>query len=225
VYSNVIDPRGGELLFTTKLLPASSVEAQQAMLAKLTEQRRQERVGHLAALPEVKTAVRVTTPKEVEVDSAIRNPDNGHYYELVRTGGVLWKHAVAIAQRRHFRGMRGYLVTITSRAENDFLVRNFGETGRSWGGASDEGNEGVWKWISGPEAGTVFYRHSKENPQSIGYENWSRNNPFNEPNNMGGAEHYLVWNWDSGPESKSEGKWNDWDADREVDSIIVEYSK
>jgi hypothetical protein len=198
---------------------------QQAKLTIQTEQLRRAAAGRLAALPDVKTEVRVTLPKEVEAASAVENSDNGHYYELVQTDGVLWKHALAIAERRRYKGMRGYLVTITSKAENDFLVRNFSGTGLAWVGGSDAASEGKWKWVCGPEAGEVFYRHSEEKPDLVGYSNWDRNNYFTEPNNSGGKEHYLVWNWHFGPDHKEQGMWNDWDADREVDTLIVEYSK
>lgn len=225
VYSNVIDPGSAKLLFATKAIAAESVMLQQAKLAEETEQVRRAAAGRLAALPDVKTEFQVTLPKEVEAASAVENPDNGHYYELVKTEGVLWKRALALAESRRYKGMRGYLVTITSKAENDFLVRNFGGTGRAWAGGSDAASEGNWKWVCGPEADKVFYRHAEEKPDSVGYSNWDRNEYFTEPNNSGGEEHYLVWNWDGGPDRKEQGLWNDWDADREVAAIIVEYSK
>jgi beta-lactamase regulating signal transducer with metallopeptidase domain len=225
VYSNVIDPQSASLLFTTKAIAAESVKLQRERYAIETEQGQRAAVGRLAAVPDVKTDVRVTPPKEVEATSALENPDNGHFYEVVKTEGVLWKHALAIAERRKYEGMRGYLVTITSKAENDFLARNFGSSGEAWAGGSDAASEGNWKWVCGPEADKVFYRHAEMKPDAEGYANWDKNEYHTEPNNSGGAEHYLVWNWHLGPSNKEDGLWNDWDADREVDTIIVEYSK
>jgi beta-lactamase regulating signal transducer with metallopeptidase domain len=187
VYSNVIDPQSASLLFTTKAIAAESVKLQRERYAIETEQRRRAAAGHLAAVPDVRTDVRVTPPKEVEATSAVKNPDNGHFYEVVKTEGVLWKHALAIAERRKYKGMRGYLVTITSKAENDFLARNFSGSGRAWAGGSDAASEGNWKWVCGPEADKVFYRHAEKKPDVEGYANWDKNEYHTEPNNLGGA--------------------------------------
>lgn len=223
VYSNVIDPESRRLVFTTPLLPADDAESQRELYAELVG--RQPPRGRLASLPEVKTETRAKMPEVMEAVSTVLNPSNNHHYELVRVDNVSWKQAVALASRRRFKGMQGYLVTITSPQENEFLTLNFGESGATWAGASDEEREGVWKWTVGPEADTIFYRHYSEAKKHTGYSNWDQSDHFREPNNSGDGEHYLLWNWNSDPRRSVAGKWNDSDADRELDHILVEYSK
>ena len=66
-------------------------------------------------------------------------------------------HAEAEADRAHLFGMQGYLVTITSDAENNFLLYQM--TGATWLGGSDFfANESDWYWMTGPEAGTMFWQ-------------------------------------------------------------------
>jgi hypothetical protein len=55
----------------------------------------------------------------------IMNPDNGHYYEAVaRDAGISWNAANTAANARTFHDMHGHLVTITSPAENSFILHN-----------------------------------------------------------------------------------------------------
>ncbi|MBU5420204.1 hypothetical protein KQI11_08715 [Acetanaerobacterium sp. MSJ-12] len=88
------------------------------------------------------------------------NAETGHYYQVVRSGNS-WKAAMADADQRKYLGMQGYLVTITTQEENDFvasLIPNI----NTWMGGScdpaytkdpDSGNAtpGRWYWVSGPE--------------------------------------------------------------------------
>ena len=45
---------------------------------------------------------------------------NGHFYEFISAPGINWTNAKADAETRSYQGQQGYLVTITSQAENDF---------------------------------------------------------------------------------------------------------
>lgn len=122
---------------------------------------------------------------------------NGHLYEYVSSTQT-WGGAKTAAEGRTKYGATGYLATITSQAENDFVSARLSNAG--WMGASDAASEGAWKWVTGPENGTQFC--SGNNPcNSVGgrYTNWNSG----EPNDSGGNEdcgQFL---------SGGSGQWND----------------
>ncbi len=118
---------------------------------------------------------------------------NDHYYEYF-DANVSWDAAHAAAAASTFGGDTGYLVTVTSAAENTFL---FGLTsnGNVWLGANDLAAEGTFEWVTGPEAGTVFYTGGAVVAgQFSGFVG-------SEPNNAGGNEPYV--------HSFGPGFWND----------------
>lgn len=130
------------------------------------------------------------------------NPDTGEFYKLNQnvfyldgsfymksdwfdTGGMDWPTAYNNAKTKIFNGMKGYLMTITSDAENKFVYDQIfkaeQEDGKSpddfgsWIGGTrtiprggydastwnykiaDDGCNQYWAWACGPEAGKVFY--------------------------------------------------------------------
>jgi hypothetical protein len=150
---------------------------------------------------------------------------NGHYYEFVSSPGITWTNARAAASARTFNGLRGYLVTITSAAENAFMFNKVGNT--AWIGGSDMGQEGVWKWMDGPEAGQHFSNQNKltgsncsaNTPPQLAnrYHNWAPG----EPNDCGGsgtgsgAENYAHF--------RNDALWNDFTNTSSVSGYAVEY--
>jgi VCBS repeat-containing protein len=103
---------------------------------------------------------------------AAYDPSTGHYYEVVNVPvGISWADARDAAALKSFNGLTGYLATITSSAENAFILSKLPADG--WIGASDDvtyiniatgaptyadqsAAEGNWYWVTGPEAGTLF---------------------------------------------------------------------
>ncbi len=97
----------------------------------------------------------------------ILNSKNGHYYEFV-AANTSWSLALQEAAGKSYKGMAGYLVTITSSDEQQFVGTYFNSFGLAspsyfWAGGSDKDSEGIWKWASGPESGSLI---------ASGYANW-----------------------------------------------------
>lgn len=121
--------------------------------------------------------------------------DNNHLYKFI-SGSISANEALTDAQNQTAYGATGYLATITSEAENNFVAARL--QGDGWMGASDVTSEGDWKWISGPEAGTSFWSGLSGGAAVGGmYENWATG----EPNNAG--------NEDCGQFYITTGMWND----------------
>ncbi|MDY0073735.1 MAG: cadherin domain-containing protein [Thauera sp.] len=140
------------------------------------------------------------------------NPANGHYYEFVEVTNKSWTAAKADAEARTFNGLTGYLATITSSAENAFIISKVG--GNAWIGGSDAGQENTWTWRGGPEAGQTFYVHGGNNAGR--YSTWQSG----EPNNSLGSEHYAqIISVNTG--SLVAGKWNDLSNSGGSDSYTV----
>lgn len=108
-------------------------------------------------------------------------PDNGHLYEYVSSTQT-WGGAKSAAEARTKYGATGYLATITSQSENDFVADRLDNAG--WMGASDSTQEGNWKWVTGPENGTQFWS-GNYNGVAVGgqYENWNTGEPNDSGNN------------------------------------------
>lgn len=135
---------------------------------------------------------------------------NGHYYEYVQSGAN-WATARANALASTHLGQQGYLVTITSAAENAFIASL--TNALAWTGGNDIAIEGTFVWADGPEANTVYWTGGLGG-SGIGYTNWLGG----EPNNFGSGEHAMHLNW-----AGNNGTWNDYFI-TESHGYIIEYS-
>jgi hypothetical protein len=112
---------------------------------------------------------------------------NGHYYEAV-DGPMSWNAAAVGAASLEWEGCLGHLATITSAAEDEFILTSVGGRGGFWLGATQQPGsvepDGGWTWITG---------------EAWDYTNWYPDEPNND-----GDEKYLmtVW-WDTS------NRWND----------------
>jgi len=170
--------------------------------------------------------------------------ENGHAYKWVKAGSNINWHvahdaAAAMTFDSSVGSQHGYLVTITSQAESDFVTNLvLGQRLAAWMGASDSAteinlvapgtfasqsqSEGHWSWVTGPEAGTRFYEASTRTVVSGAFANWYTNPSFpnppqSEPNNDRSREHVGMF--------RSDATWNDkWENEGgQIDSYVVEF--
>lgn len=114
---------------------------------------------------------------------------NGHYYDLIvnTSGNFTFDEAVADAASRSYLGNTGYVATVTSAGEQNFIFNSVSNI-TAWIGGNDRASEGTFRWINGPEAGQLF-----------SYTFWAGG----EPNNCCNGEDDVVINWGG------DGSWND----------------
>lgn len=143
------------------------------------------------------------TPLDAQAEP-IQWVSNGHWYDVVDASAINWLEANAVASTKQFNGLKGHLVTITSEAENQFLINSFGANlGDRWiGGFQAEGApepNGGWTWVTG---------------EIWQYTNWAAG----EPNNAGGNENATIFT--------GAALWNDKDASDNahwIPGYVIEY--
>jgi hypothetical protein len=105
--------------------------------------------------------------------AVVFNSANGHYYDAVAALDPDWAQARDAAAASSYNGLSGYLATVTSQAENDFIVAHFPEAldGGYWlGGHQLPGSaepDGGWTWVTG---------------EPWAYANWGGGEPNNYAN-------------------------------------------
>ena len=177
---------------------------------------------------------------------------NGHYYQLV-TGNINWTNAKTAAEASTYEGLTGYLVTITSAAENNFIKNKIATN--TWIGGSDDAThtsnthpaitsggagsdptdglagEGTWEWVSGPDNGKTFHCQEKIEPKA---------DPAHPDCTVASGYEYVNWqnnepndhnDDDDGQENcahmygsgDNKGKWNDLPCTNTVGAYVIEY--
>jgi hypothetical protein len=114
-------------------------------------------------------------------NSAVIEAPDGHAYQYIAAPNSTWEAAHTAAEKRVHRGRRGYLATIGSAAEYQFIIdRVFPHTYSDvtyLGGRQT--SPGEWRWVTGPEGqedggkGRLFWRgHEQGAVQGGNYANW-----------------------------------------------------
>ncbi|NTU82996.1 MAG: hypothetical protein HGA45_27120, partial [Chloroflexales bacterium] len=170
----------------------------------------------------------------LRLGTTVPSPENGHFYEIVSIADTIdWPSARTAAAGRRYFGLQGYLATITSQAEADFIGTITADT---WIGATDQDVDKVWRWATGPEGledggkGRIFFRQegwqSDAGPQlcgvgtSIGnqpadaFSNWDMAQPNDDPGGCAGNENFALVG--------ATQVWRDATTDP-VSSYVVEY--
>jgi hypothetical protein len=131
-------------------------------------------------------------------------PSNGHFYRPMSWpsglsgGDAAYNQIKSLSSGQTFKGQTGYLVTITSQDEQNFIQVNV-PGNNILIALTDRQQEGVWKWDAGPESGTTIKTSNSGGNVSGQYNNWCSG----EPNNWGSGENYTVTKWGGG------NCWND----------------
>lgn len=117
-------------------------------------------------------------------DPRVLNPANQHLYLYVNSERT-WHEA-----RNYCALQGGYLATIQTATENEFVYQLTGGNSNVWLGATDEAEEGVWSWVTG---------------EPWTYKNWAEGEPNNsiDVGDVRG-ENFMSFLW---PEAPS--YWND----------------
>ncbi|MDH4156758.1 MAG: T9SS type A sorting domain-containing protein [candidate division Zixibacteria bacterium] len=122
---------------------------------------------------------------------------NGHWYGVLPEV-LYWEEADSVSRILEHEGRAGYLATVTSAAENDFILHNvIAGTSQSsildefWLGGRDR--DGEWMWATG---------------EPFSYVNWGPG----EPNNTGIETALGMWGWRYGDPindpMRPPGTWN-----------------
>ena len=186
-----------------------------------------------------------------ETEGVVFEPLNGHFFKYVPAQGISWDAAKAAAETQTFRGVKGYLATVTSEGENSFISSNIENASNIWLGGSDSEREGEYKWMTGPEKGKTFWQatcstkpagsadacngansvETLAGNQGTKYKaatiadtivnTYSSWDVAGEPNNWGTTGENYVATNWQG----SRGKWNDLSGDaRNIAGYVVEFS-
>ena len=124
---------------------------------------------------------------------------NGHTYSLYDMG-LTWN-----AAKLYCESLGGYLATITSQEEQDFIETLTENAARNyyWLGGTDEETEGIWKWITG---------------ETFTYNKWSKGNPNNgQPEGENYTAILAANKW------QSKNEWNDFSDNGSIDDIETDF--
>ncbi|MCP4249783.1 MAG: PEP-CTERM sorting domain-containing protein [bacterium] len=177
----------------------------------------------------VMKAIAVAVPLLILVGAVQASPSqwtvasggNGHWYDYVEFGTpseLGWNDTAVAAESSQWQGRWGYLTTITSQGENNFITDNIVSpqfSVNAWIGAYQDTSDpaysepdGAWKWRAPP--------HGDWDNALWVYDNWWAGEPNNNIN-----ENYAVMHL----QTDHYGGWNDVQEPGYNDTVgyVVEY--
>ena len=147
----------------------------------------------------------ISKPIKLDKLGRVFNSENGHWYKRLNPP-TSWHQA-----RDMCISNGGYLATITSKEENDFVYEHFAKDYVCWLGASQADSTGAWSWVT---------------RESFEYQNWY----LGEPNDFMPNEDYIVIGIQKNilVEKKRlrygyKKYWNDHQANGKFEGIIITY--
>lgn len=175
-------------------------------------------------------------PDKTETTTLKYNAANQHFYELVDLGTTpanysTWSEAKTAAAKRTHNGKKGYLVTLTTLAEDELVKSimdsNIGASAgaSAWMGFRNFSTSGDWRWDDGPEAGTAFYSgyYSTSTGAHINnqYTRWATG----EPNSSAAINLAFGTYWMGGTYNgvANSGAWDDNSNGSALRYYLVEY--
>lgn len=134
---------------------------------------------------------------QITLGDLLINPENRHFYRFVSSEGIRWTDAntAAGSDANRYFGLQGYLATITSQTEQNFIQQRL--QGNGWIGASNVANASEWRWVTGPEGledggrGRLFWQGpgtgsqaANANPAGSAFQSRYSNWQTGEPNQL-----------------------------------------
>src|SRR5262245_36106200 len=86
--------------------------------------------------------------------SAVMEAPGGHAYQYIAAANLSWDQARSEAAKRTFKGKQGYLATMDSKDEFDFVMQKLfprEDTDVTYLGGRQTA-PGEWRWVTGPDA-------------------------------------------------------------------------
>jgi hypothetical protein len=129
-------------------------------------------------------SVSITVTTDIITNDTYYSSNTGHYYQYVKSTTSSWISSYNSAKEMTYMGRAGYLATIMSQEEDEFVNSlSGGSTG--WLGGTLLENTGTtgnvlfydgfntstivstgWYWACGPEKGTIFYNNNSLYPNA-----------------------------------------------------------
>eukprot|EP01102_Stenamoeba_stenopodia_P016523 TRINITY_DN5784_c0_g1_i1.p1 TRINITY_DN5784_c0_g1~~TRINITY_DN5784_c0_g1_i1.p1 ORF type:complete len:430 (-),score=67.20 TRINITY_DN5784_c0_g1_i1:561-1850(-) len=141
----------------------------------------------------------------------------GHAYDIMADSNhsnvFNWTTAYAIASSTSFGGCTGYLATVTSSGETNFLklLATAVSANGAWiGGLLTNATANEFRWVTGPENGQIISFGRYPLISCAGYCNWMSLEPDGDVN--GALEFYAA-----------SGVWNDYSGYMFLDAFLIEY--